>query len=274
MANRDKKHSQTSAAPAQIDKGESSPKRHVYVEPGVTIDFTDDLKKAQGNEQNKQLKLAVITTVLLFLTAAFAGWQGWSSRVSAEAAKNAADIARKTLDASNRSWVEPVLAPPWHEEAAPTNPKVFADQHYDLEVQYTLTNIGRVPITNVKVDTAIEVLDRLESPHFAYAQPHWGETASILYPSRQLGAPAIWLQRTANGGNVHHEVTEDLKRQFDTGEKYFVAYGEGSFDDPLGAHWFRFCSWILLSDAKYGLPSVQARDCADYNSTGDGIEPH
>ena len=210
---------------------------------------------------------------MLFVTAAFTGWQGCSNRVSAEAAKNAADVAKKTLDASNRSWVEAVLAPPWQEEAAPANAKAFADQHYDLEVQYTLTNIGRVPITNVKVDTAIEVLDRLESPSFAYASPHRGETASILYPSRHTVAPAIWLQWAPNGGYVHHEVTEELKQQLGAGEKYVVAYGQGTFDDPLGTHWFRFCSWILITDPQHTPPQVASRDCADYNSTGDGTAP-
>ena len=52
MANRDKKQPPTSGS-ARNHKEQSSTKHHVG--SGVTVDFTEDLKQAQADGQNKQL---------------------------------------------------------------------------------------------------------------------------------------------------------------------------------------------------------------------------
>ena len=77
------------AKPKQDGGEEKSTNRHVYVEPGVQIDFVQDLKKkydaAQSDNKthtDKQLFWTKVAAGLLLLTAFFAGWQGFLIRKS------------------------------------------------------------------------------------------------------------------------------------------------------------------------------------------------
>src|SRR5712675_1333255 len=105
------KHNPTSG-PKKAECEEKSTNRHVYVEPGVEIDLVQDLKKKYESSQTesaahnrRQLFWTKITTVLLFLTAGFAGWQGWSTRKASRAAETAANVAKDSMQIDQRAWL-------------------------------------------------------------------------------------------------------------------------------------------------------------------------
>ena len=87
-----------SADPKEDGGEEKSTKRHVYVEPGVQIDFVEDLRKQQKTnrsedttQHNKQLFWTKVAAGLILLYTLFSGWQ--------------VKIAKDTFTATNRPYV-------------------------------------------------------------------------------------------------------------------------------------------------------------------------
>jgi hypothetical protein len=83
------KNNHPAPQPKQNRSDNESTNRHVYIEPGARIDFVQDIKdkydsaKRDETAQNKkQLFWTKIATVLLLLTAGFAGLQGYLTRDS------------------------------------------------------------------------------------------------------------------------------------------------------------------------------------------------
>src|ERR1700682_747758 len=74
---------------------EKSTNRHVYVEPGVQIDFVKDLKDQHQTsqtedraQQKKQLFWTRVATALILLYTAFAGWQTVLTNVAIKDGRN------------------------------------------------------------------------------------------------------------------------------------------------------------------------------------------
>jgi hypothetical protein len=83
----EKDHPQSEAE--QRTKGKESTKRHVYVEPGVKIDFVQDLRDKYDSSQTedathskKILFWTQVSAVLLFIYAGLTAWQGCLTRES------------------------------------------------------------------------------------------------------------------------------------------------------------------------------------------------
>lgn len=85
------KHPQNNppAKPKQDSGEEKSTNRHVYVEPGVQIDFVQDLKKKHDTErleasthEKKKFVAELVTIILIAIYAAITGWQGCLTRES------------------------------------------------------------------------------------------------------------------------------------------------------------------------------------------------
>lgn len=103
---------QSNPDPNQKGGKEKPSNCHVYIDPGIKIDFVDDLReqyKTSQNDQtihqNTQLFWTKIAAGLLLVTAIFTGWQGCSTKIAADAAKSAADTAKSTLTASQGAYV-------------------------------------------------------------------------------------------------------------------------------------------------------------------------
>jgi hypothetical protein len=71
----------------QEPRENENPNRHVYIEPGVQVDFVQDLKNRYKNSQSdntahnkKQLFWTKIAAGLVLIYTAFAGWQGCSTQ--------------------------------------------------------------------------------------------------------------------------------------------------------------------------------------------------
>jgi hypothetical protein len=260
----------------QTSREEKSTQRHVYVEPGIKVDLVESLRaqhktdqQENATHQSKQLFWTKIASGLLFITAGLAGWQGYSTKISANAAADAARISAKALTASNRSWIEARLAPPWDDDNMESNRKQLSDMK-EIQIRFHLTNIGEIPITNLHAESAIEVLNWNESGNFQYLDPHVFVNASIVFPSRTFPI----LDTLFQPGYAHsaEQMTPELRNQLDTGQKYFIAYGKGAFDDAAGKHWFRYCRWIALETPMPGGSPFHNRACVDYNAYGDGEE--
>jgi hypothetical protein len=174
MSNRDKRHTGTPADPVSIE-------RQVHLEDGARIDFVESLKKSQSEEHNeniriqrRQLWLAAITAILLFITAGFAFWQGYSSQRSADAAKDAADTANKALVDSRRAWIEPVIESANEAGGVKKDAKVVLEEFAKSKIisaRYKMRVIGRVPVTDVRIRATLEVLNSDEAPTLFYPWP-------------------------------------------------------------------------------------------------------
>jgi hypothetical protein len=248
----------------------------VHLEDGHKIDFADSVKKSHSEEHNanlaiqyKQLILAIVTTLLLFLTAWFTYSQSRSSQQSAYAATKAADIAKQTLDQANRSWLEPQLvdSDPW---------KAF--QHMtelnQILLSVRLVTIGSTPVTDVHIRNRVDVMARDKASGLSYLAPgSQNSRTNIIYPGRDITLIANWYGASEFTTNGPAQVNPELANQIRMGQKYLVVYGEGTFTDPLGNHWFRFCFPVMPTDQKLLQAVVNDGNCHNYNSVGDGDPP-
>jgi hypothetical protein len=229
----------------------------------------------QGDRDRKRLALEVLSVVVLTFYAGLTYWQARSTERSASAAESAARTAKATLDASNRSWIEARLSPPWEEESATnaTAQELLSSLNQAI-VPYDLTNIGHVPLTNIHLEAKVELLGQRETPHLDYSGRLITLFDSILYPGRVIRLNAVLYAPGAPSADRDVppvEMTPLLKKELRSGQKYIAAYGRGTFNDALGEHWFHFCRWITFADPKLrlGFPSW---DCVNYNAAGDGRE--
>jgi hypothetical protein len=251
----------------------------VHVRGDVTVETGPGealARKAQTDKQDsrdrKRLTLEVVSLFVLALYAGLTLCQARSSQKSADAAESAALTATRALDSSNRSWIEARLSSPWEEEST-TN---AAAQELlrglnQVIVPFELTNIGHVPVTDVQVESKVELLDRNEMPHLDYSGRRATLFNSILYPTRTIHLNTILYasgtpsrERDVPTAEMTSLLSDDLK----SGQKYIAAYGRGTFSDALGEHWFQFCRWISFADPKLRL-AFPSRDCVDYNREGD-----
>jgi hypothetical protein len=278
MSNRDKRHTGTPADPISIEC-------QVHLEDGAKIDFVESLKKSQSEEHNenirvqrRQLWLAAATAILLFITAGFAFWQGYSSQRSANAAKDAADTARKALLDSRRAWIEPIIEGGEDRRAAKAVLDGFAKAGI-VSVGYRLTVVGKVPVTNVSVRVAFEILNDDAASTFSYPWPAQEFQTSIIYPDRDCPIDSIWFgtpehpAEVVGGIAIPPRFTAALRKELWDGKKYLVSYGRGTFDDPLGKHWFRFCHFMPVPNPDLPAVRMNVETCSQYNSGGDGDLP-
>lgn len=261
-------------------------KREVH----IAADFLDTIKKLRTHERGEDAKtrqiergedarfelrqwlLTLITTCLLFITAGFTLWQSYSSKISANAARDAADSARKALDQNARSWLEPeIINEPDHNTDML---KRFADDGNVIRVDYQLTNIGKFPITEMAVRAKVEVLYARQAPHLNFGEGrNRGFWQKILYPGRNVKESVSWFGAPENNSHNEAAVTPELVQDFRAGKRYIVIYGEGIYSDPLGPHWYRFCYVAAPFDTSIVEKSFPTASCSAYDSAGDGAPP-
>jgi hypothetical protein len=138
---------------------EKSTNRHVYVEPGVQIDFVDDLKKKYQSNQgdnathsNKILFWTKVSAGLLFIYAGLAWWQGCSARRSADAAIRATGdgerqiaVATEQFRQDQRAWIG-VQSMALKIPDNPRNP---------IAAQAAMVNLGKTFALNVTSDFSL-----------------------------------------------------------------------------------------------------------------------
>jgi hypothetical protein len=275
MSNRDKRQPPQSATPSA-----DSTRREVYLEAGSKIDFSDAVKQARENERRDDAKtdkrnfvLTSITTGLLFLTAGFSLLQSVSSKISADAAKRAAEIAQQTLEQSNRAWLKPSLTKP-EAKSKPEETTAWWETHHNVTAHYTFENIGKTPITDTELQIVHEIPRTNEGPSMTSREPYRHGKATIVYPGETFDVEAEFSGAPDAKPGTQRALTPELKQELLSFQRYIVAYGQATYHDPLGEHWIRFCYWTTL-----GVPTIEqglfaSGDCPAYNSTGDGPLPN
>jgi hypothetical protein len=192
------------------------------------------------------------------------------NKIAADAAASAADTARRTLVIGNRSWIETTLDPDFKKKS--DTKKEMRDGLKEMAFPVRFTNIGKAPVKNITIEATTEILPAEASSTLSFAGTDGlidtGQQ-NILYPTRFWGIP---VQRYASGAkalvanNKVEPITPMLREELRLGEKYFVVYVRGTFEDDLGRHWFKYCHWISLNDVPH---TFAARNCTDFNGTGD-----
>lgn len=143
MSQHKPKHQKNNAPPDHNHSvhEDKSTNRHVYVEPGVQIDFVQDLKKKYDTTQaantahsNKILLWSKISALLLFIYAGVAVWQGFLTR-------EIIDTTGRQFQVDQRPYVwETGSNPPDTIRLAPNETAVF---------QIGWINYGKSPAVNV-----------------------------------------------------------------------------------------------------------------------------
>jgi hypothetical protein len=168
--------------------------RALYVEPGVQIDFVQDLKEkydtAQGDDKthkNKQLFWTKVAAGLLLLTAGFTGWQGYSTKKAADAATSAANTANITLkDGQQRFRMEqrPYI---WANPKAGNSRGVVIgspkkDGVYVVDIAVDIKNGGRSPAIHM-ITTKSEIIIGPTEEAAKMAKeyiPQYGESPGLI----------------------------------------------------------------------------------------------
>ena len=265
-------------------------KREVRLAPDPKIDFVEGLKKAHAQERSddakaralerdddrkhrvRELLLSGATVALLCITAAFTCWQGLSSARSASAASAAADAAGKALEQSLRSWLKPSLTWP-DAKGKPQEALTFWKAHHDITVQFTFDNLGRMPITDAEIDLAVEIPRWDQAPLMTYAGSRHA-ARQISYPGDPFTIDAEYGGSSAGPG-IRMALTPELEQDLLQFRRYLVAYGQGTYHDPLGEHWIRFCyNSHLGSPPAEHVRFAPGSACPQYNAAGDGPLPN
>jgi hypothetical protein len=250
----------------QVLESEKADKQHKAErkEDGVYRDHT------RGFEDSslRISRLALVGTIIYFIaTVAILVYTKKSADAAAASAVAAGDAARSTkeaLIATNRSWIEVTMAPPWDTFKKPE----ILDHLKMIQVPLQFTNIGNEPAKQVLISGAIEVLGETEMPKFNdLVNPF---SVPIIYPHRHDIFVAIKRAPENNPLPVPEPMSPTLKNELEAGSKYLVIYANGIFSDQFGNHWFKYCAWIDFAKTMRTYPS---KDCSDYNSTGDGQFP-
>lgn len=179
------------------------------------------------------------------------------------AAKSAADTAQQSLIAANRSWIEATMAPPWTQDA--NRIKSNIGKMTDITFPVTITNIGKIPVIKVEIESAVEILNNSDAPTFEYGGRHNVLHAHILYPGSSAELDDALYDKTSILGRpaVYVQMTKELRHQLETGQKYIAVEGRGAFGDGLETYSFQYCFWILLATGPQY--TYNAARCADYN---------
>jgi hypothetical protein len=238
-----------------------STKRHVYVEPGVEVDFVQDLKDRHNTEQRettthnkKQLLWTKVTAALVLIYAGLTWWQGCSTSTAARAARDAADVASRTMKTDQRAWMK-------------INATQFGMPVKDApyEANLTVVNTGKTPAHHVFLRTVVKIINNEEDMQFGYA-PCISSITGAIFPSETSEPHTATTLELRNGEAVPKNLSSDEVNWLETGKTFLVIYSEVDYRDIFGTnHWSRMCAWANFSPSG----ASTARQCVAYNSVDD-----
>lgn len=135
-----------------------------------------------------------------------------------------------------------------------------------LSIPLIFTNIGKLPIKNIEIESRLEVLQPEQSASFIYSGLREHITGGILFPTRHSGFAASAFAPGAGDLDPPAAISPELRNDLSKGTKWIAAYAHGSFTDDLGGHWFQFCTWFVFNPTNR---SYQSGSCVHYNNVGD-----
>jgi hypothetical protein len=151
--------------------------RHVYVEPGVKIDFVKDLREQHKTERhedtthnNRQLLWTKVGAGLVLIYAGLTFWQSCSNHQAATAAETSAKIATSTMQIDQRPWV-------YAKDDSSTD-TIHMKAGDPLVAFVNIVNAGKTPAINVLANFYIEVVQNGSEPNYGNSGIHtkteWG----------------------------------------------------------------------------------------------------
>ncbi len=181
--------------------------------------------------------LAVFTGILALVSTvqiAFLIKADETAKVTAQAAKDAADIARNTLIASQRAWVKV--------KVTPAAPLVFDHAGACVSISFEITNIGNSPATNITSHAWITCKDawrkqKLESDEVRSQPLGIGFT---LFPTETFPR-SIGVSHWITGARIDKEEFAEAVLKDDSRREYVQLYVVGFVDytfstDPATHH--------------------------------------
>jgi hypothetical protein len=207
----------------------------------VGIQFPKDFSRQRQTEQeesaahNKSQRLVNWLTFAVIVIYTFVSAGQWYE-------------IRHDFIANKRAWVKVAAT-------LPSTP--------DVAFGMNITNFGKSPAVEVHVQNWVEVVASSSPPSLNGKGAYSLILYNLLFPDDQQVSPT---RRAKLDRKEDWPMTDDERRQMETGEAYLVSYGIATYRDEFGPHWTKFCQWQSYVQNR----NFKAVTCTLYNGVGDG----
>jgi len=178
---------------------------------------------------------------------------------SAEAAKNAASIARSTMQIDQRAWLKVIVG------------RGPLDIGQPVKMPIRIVNTGKTPAVNMHGNIVVNLLEENEKPDFSYGHGHPAYEISVktLLPDspqdlNDFAALPKYIPSDKPLSRII--VNSQSKKAIEIGTSYLIVHGEILYDDVFGTnHWIRFCHYAhnVVGFRERSVANV----CGPYNDT-------
>lgn len=246
--------------PKDAEGGKEPSNANVYIESGIQIDLVKDLKeqyKAEHDEttahNKKQLFWTKIAALLVAIYAFLTWWQGSSTKDAANAAKEAASIADRTMKIDQRAWIECV--------AVINKGSITVNQPLAGDVKFG--NIGKTPANHIAVDASLVVVPKDGGYNFDY-RPSAGMTGGVAFPNETPVDMPVTTLTISDGRAVRRPLSPEEVASLNAGDSFAILYVSATYVDIFGiGHWTHRCVWTSFNEGNEVI--FPARKCTDYN---------
>jgi hypothetical protein len=177
------------------------------------------------------------------------------------------------LQRDQRAWLKIDIAAPWKE---PRKRDQAASLLQDMDYVWLpliISNTGKIPAKQIDVRGVTEIHARVEESDLAYHPAFEHVTSKVVFPNDSFPFEANMYEHHADTDtNSFHKLTGHDRAELLSGESYMMVYARAIYNDAFGEHWVKFCGSIMLDTTDENKP-YQARNCGEYNDTGDGPMP-
>jgi hypothetical protein len=212
------------------------------------------------------LIFVILTTAGIFYQACILNSSDEAIHKSANAAKDAADAAKASVEATNtvmkidqRAWIGLDYLDPVPVSGLEVG-KTFA-------AKAGITNTGKTPARNLVIYSIIEPVDAGKRPNFSYSgiPPI---TGGFLPPNGKASLPPNALIDLRQPQQPLAIVDQERLDLFKNKKFGIYAHGRIEYDDIFGdSHWMTYCSYLPY-------PSIGTfAFCSEHNETDDYKEP-
>lgn len=224
--------------------------------PSLTDEHNTERREDTAHESNKYL-VEILTLIAVAIYAVVAIWQGISAHRSAIAARDAANVARDTLVASERPWVG-------ISGSGNGNFQLEIAENRPLSVTLYAQNVGKTPALNEIGVNKLTIVPRGNRiPDFGgYSKSEAGPPA-VLFP----GAIATLHNDTSQpdaAGNSKPPLTLQQVEEFKSGAVQLYVYGSIWYDDTFHTREHRtdYC-FVYIPDLSKTIANFSA--CKTHN---------
>lgn len=171
-----------------------------------------------------------------------------AARKEANAAQDGVAAINKQMRLDQRAWVTSTTKTPVLQDEGP----IFQ--------QFRLTNTGKTPAKNLRVEADIEVVPSRASPRLSYlAGPHTVIVLGILYPNTPMDVTVDRRQQGYSYLDKPYLLSHSEYLSLLDGTSYVATYMLISYDDVFKVrHWQQLCVWNPVADPST-LPRTEGK---------------